>query len=35
MLLRELLAHADAYDIVAFTERREAPRPFALDWSYA
>jgi UDP-3-O-[3-hydroxymyristoyl] N-acetylglucosamine deacetylase len=34
-LLRELLAHADAYEVVTFTERRESPRLFALDWSPA
>ena len=34
-LLRELLAHADAYEVATFTERRESPRLFALDWSPA
>jgi UDP-3-O-[3-hydroxymyristoyl] N-acetylglucosamine deacetylase len=33
-LLRALLAE-QAYETVSFTERREAPRLFALDWSYA
>ena len=33
-LLRELLAQK-AYEVVTFTERRAAPRMFALDWSYA
>ena len=34
-LLRALLSEADAYDIVTFAERRQAPRLFALDWSPA
>ena len=34
-LLRALLAQADAWDIVTFAERRQAPRLFALDWSPA
>ncbi len=34
-LLRELLARASAWERVGFTERRDAPRPFALDWSHA
>jgi UDP-3-O-[3-hydroxymyristoyl] N-acetylglucosamine deacetylase len=34
-LLRALLAQKGAYEIVSFGERREAPRLFALDWSYA
>ena len=33
-LLRALLAE-QAYEIVSFNEKREAPRLFALDWSYA
>jgi UDP-3-O-[3-hydroxymyristoyl] N-acetylglucosamine deacetylase len=34
-LLRELLAHEDAWEIATFGERREAPRLFASDWSPA
>ena len=34
-LLRELLAHEDAWEIATFGERREAPRMFAFDWSPA
>ena len=34
LLLRELLAQ-QACEVVTFTERRAAPRMFALDWSYA
>jgi len=34
-LLRELLAQADAWELVSFEQRREAPRLFALDWSPA
>ena len=33
-LLRALLAE-QAYEVVSFNEKREAPRLFALDWSYA
>jgi UDP-3-O-[3-hydroxymyristoyl] N-acetylglucosamine deacetylase len=33
-LLRALLQER-AYEVVQFTERRDAPRMFALDWSYA
>jgi UDP-3-O-[3-hydroxymyristoyl] N-acetylglucosamine deacetylase len=33
-LLRALIEQ-QAYEVVTFTERREAPRMFALDWSYA
>ncbi len=35
LLLRELLAHESAWELVGFTEKRDAPRPFALDWSHA
>ena len=34
-LLRELLADQQAWELVSFTERREAPKLFALDWSHA
>ncbi len=34
-LLREMLARESAWELVGFTERRDAPRPFALDWSHA
>ncbi len=34
-LLRELLAHADAYEIATFGERREAPRLTGMDWAHA
>jgi len=34
-LLRELLADEQAWELVGFNERREAPRLFALDWSHA
>jgi len=34
-LLRALLADADAFELVTFAERREAPRLFSLDWSSA
>ena len=34
-LLRALLADAEAYELVSFAERREAPRLFSLDWSSA
>ena len=34
-LLRELLARREAWEIVSFTDRREAPVLFALDWSHA
>jgi UDP-3-O-[3-hydroxymyristoyl] N-acetylglucosamine deacetylase len=35
LLLRELLAQPDAYEIVSFEQRRAAPSLFALDWSPA
>ncbi len=35
LLLRELLAQPDAYEIVSFEQRRAAPTLFALDWSPA
>ncbi len=34
-LLREMLAREHAWERVGFVERRDAPRPFALDWSHA
>ena len=34
-LLRALLAQREAWEIVSFTERREAPKFFALDWAHA
>jgi UDP-3-O-[3-hydroxymyristoyl] N-acetylglucosamine deacetylase len=34
-LLRELLAHEDAYEIVTFAERGRAPSLFQLDWNHA
>ncbi|MFP5406409.1 MAG: UDP-3-O-acyl-N-acetylglucosamine deacetylase [Gammaproteobacteria bacterium] len=34
-LLRALLARSEAWETVVFSERREAPRLFALDWSHA
>ena len=34
-LLRALLARAEAFEIVSYEQRREAPRMFALDWSAA
>ena len=34
-LLREMLAREHAWERVRFTERRDAPQPFALDWSHA
>jgi UDP-3-O-[3-hydroxymyristoyl] N-acetylglucosamine deacetylase len=34
-LLRALLAHREAWEIVTFAERLEAPRLFALDWQHA
>jgi len=34
-LLRALLADQQSWEMVSFTERREAPRLFALDWSHA
>jgi len=34
-LLREMLAREHAWERVSFAERRDAPRPFALDWSHA
>jgi UDP-3-O-[3-hydroxymyristoyl] N-acetylglucosamine deacetylase len=34
-LLRALLASSQAWETVVFTERRAAPKLFALDWSYA
>jgi UDP-3-O-[3-hydroxymyristoyl] N-acetylglucosamine deacetylase len=34
-LLRALLARESAWEIVSFTERRDAPRLFAHDWSHA
>jgi UDP-3-O-[3-hydroxymyristoyl] N-acetylglucosamine deacetylase len=35
LLLRELLAHADAFEIVGFEQRRAHPPAFALDWNPA
>ena len=35
LLLRELLAHEQAWERIGFAERRDRPRPFALDWSHA
>jgi len=34
-LLRALLARSTAAEVVSFTERRDAPRLFAHDWSHA
>jgi UDP-3-O-[3-hydroxymyristoyl] N-acetylglucosamine deacetylase len=34
-LLRALLERREAWEIVTFSERREAPRFFALDWAHA
>ncbi|NLD69733.1 MAG: UDP-3-O-acyl-N-acetylglucosamine deacetylase [Limnobacter sp.] len=34
-LLRALLARRDAWEMVSFAERQQAPRLFALDWSHA
>ena len=35
LLLRELLADQQAWELVSFTERRDAPKLFALDWARA
>jgi len=35
LLLRALLERREAWEIVTFSERREAPRFFALDWAHA
>jgi len=34
-LLRALLGRREAWEIVSFSERREAPKFFALDWAHA
>jgi len=35
LLLRALLADQQAWELVSFTERRDAPKLFALDWARA